>query len=102
MKIPKALREQVWLVYCGKTFNNKCFVRWCENIMTPFHFEVGHNIPASKGGLNTIDNLRPVCSNCNKSMSDTYTIDEFSEISSRSTNHWDSFRFTARVESMSK
>lgn len=102
VKIPKALREQVWMIYCGKTFQHKCFVRWCENMMTPFHFEVGHNIPSSKGGTQALDNLRPVCSNCNKSMSDTYTIDEFSALSSRSSNLWDSFRFTGLEESKSK
>jgi len=99
VKIPKALREQVWMIYCGKTFQHKCFVRWCENMMTPFHFEVGHNIPSSKGGNDTIDNLRPVCSNCNKSMSDTYTIDEFSALSSRSTTIFETFRFKVHEES---
>lgn len=100
-KIPKALREQVWMVYIGRNFQHKCFVRWCENVLTPFHFEVGHNIPSSKGGKDCLDNLRPICSNCNKSMSDTYTIDEFSALSSRSVNHWDAFRFKEHEAPMS-
>ena len=92
-KIPLALREQVWLVYLGdKVLKHKCQVKWCENTMTPFTFEVGHNIPESKGGKTSIDNLRPICSKCNKSMGDTYTIDEFSELSNRSTNRWECFR----------
>jgi len=90
---PKALREQVWIQYCGdRFFKHKCWVTWCENVMTPFHFEVGHNIPQSKGGSNDIDNLRPICGNCNKSMSNSYTIEEFSEMSKRTHRLFENFR----------
>lgn len=89
----KAIREQVWLLHCGRTFNNKCKVKWCENIMTPFEFDVGHNIPRSKGGSDDIDNLRPICSKCNKSMGDDYTIDEFSALSARASTMWENFRY---------
>lgn len=92
-KIPLALREQVWILYLGETkFKHKCNVKWCENIITPFNFEVGHNIPESKGGATNIDNLRPICSKCNKSMGSQYSIDEFSELSKRTINHWECFR----------
>ena len=80
-KIPKALREQVWLHYNGTQFNRKCFVEWCTNIISPFSFEVGHNIPESRGGSLDISNLRPICAKCNRSMGDSYTIDEFSALS---------------------
>jgi len=80
-KIPKALREQVWLVYNGEKFLMKCYVHWCTNKITPFTFEVGHNQPESKNGATEISNLRPICSKCNKSMGDRYTIDEFSKLS---------------------
>ena len=80
-RIPKALREQVWLKYSGANFLTQCNVAWCSNKITPFVFEVGHNIPSSKGGLTSIDNLRPICSSCNKSMGNRYTIDEFSRLS---------------------
>jgi len=80
--IPKALREQVWLKCCGdKYFKHKCMVLWCRNLMSPFSFEVGHNVPESKGGATELYNLRPICSNCNRSMADNYTIDEFSALS---------------------
>lgn len=78
--IPKALRNIVWITYCGEVFRSNCHVSWCTNIMTPFDFEAGHNIPESKGGATTLDNLRPICSQCNKSMGNRYSIDEFSEI----------------------
>lgn len=75
--IPKALREQVWLKYFGKKYNHKCYIRWCTNIINVFDFECGHNVPESKGGDTVLENLRPICSRCNKSMSNTYSIKEW-------------------------
>ena len=93
-KIPLALKEQVWLIHFGdKHFKHKCFVKWCENQVTPFTFEVGHNIPESKGGTIDLDNLRPICSKCNRSMGDDYSIDEFSELSKRTSHMFECFRF---------
>ena len=81
IKIPKALREQVWITHFGKTFEHKCYIKWCTNIITVFDFETGHNIPESKGGKTIIENLFPLCSRCNKSMNNHYTIDEFNLLS---------------------
>ena len=78
-KIPSSLKHNVWTLYIGEKFDGKCEVKWCNNRITPFTFEAGHNIPFSKGGSTTIDNLRPICSDCNKSMGNRFTIDEFSE-----------------------
>ena len=75
--IPKALREQVWIQRMGRTFEGKCPTTWCRNKITVFDFESGHNIPESKGGHTSIENLVPICSRCNRSMSDTYTFDEW-------------------------
>jgi len=80
-KIPKALREQVWLTHVGKKFESKCVVRWCKNKITVFDFQSGHNIPESKGGVTELSNLRPICSRCNSSMNDSYTIDEWEKLS---------------------
>ena len=77
VKLPKAVREQVWLMYIGKKFENKCYVTWCNNNINVFNFHVGHNIPKSKGGSMKIENLRPICSSCNLSMGNKYTIDEW-------------------------
>ncbi len=77
--IPKALKEQVWLKYNGRVFDSKCYVPWCKNKITVYDMECGHNIPHSKGGPTTLENLRPICSRCNKSMSDNYTIDEWND-----------------------
>jgi len=77
--ISKKLREEVWLKHFGKTFSAKCPVQWCTREISVFSFEAGHNIPESKGGNTTIDNLIPICGDCNRSMGDRFTIDEFSK-----------------------
>jgi len=77
--IPKALREAVWITHAGRVFDKKCLTPWCPNMMSVFDFQTGHNIPESKGGPTTIDNLVPICSRCNVSMSNTYTFKEWSE-----------------------
>ena len=81
--IPSALRQATWLHHNGQVFSAKCNVTWCKNVTTPFTFEVGHNVPECRGGTLDIDNLRPICSCCNRSMGFKYTIDEFSSLSTR-------------------
>ena len=79
-KIPKALKEQIWIKWIGKQFESKCTVRWCNNQITVFDWEAGHNIPESKGGHTNIGNLQPICSRCNKSMGNRYSISEWNEL----------------------
>jgi hypothetical protein len=76
-KIPKALREQIWLKYVGKKYESKCCTTWCINNISVFDFQCGHNIPESRGGPTTIDNLVPICARCNLSMGSQYTFDEW-------------------------
>ncbi len=76
-KIPKALREQVWINKMGKNFTGTCSISWCENDMSCFNFDCGHNIPESKGGPTNIENLIPICRNCNVGMGNRFTIDEW-------------------------
>ena len=78
--IPKRIRDLVWTTNNSETFSNKCFVTWCENKVNVFNFQVGHDIPESKGGTLDIDNLKPICSNCNLSMGNRYTISEWCKI----------------------
>jgi 5-methylcytosine-specific restriction endonuclease McrA len=76
-KIPKALREQVWISRMGKIYEGKCTVSWCSNVINVYDFQCGHNIPESRGGKTDLANLIPVCSRCNMSMSNKFTIDEW-------------------------
>ena len=76
-KIPLALREQVWIHRMGRLFEGKCPVTWCQNTITVFDFESGHNIPESKGGATSLENLLPICSRCNKGMGNRQSIDEW-------------------------
>jgi 5-methylcytosine-specific restriction endonuclease McrA len=83
-KIPKAIREQVWLRNIGKKYESKCKTTWCHNIITVFDFQCGHDIPESKGGETKIYNLFPICSRCNLSMSNNYTFKEWCNSQKRS------------------
>lgn len=66
--IPKAVRLELWANHFGDQFVGKCFC--CKNEIARDNFEAGHVIPASKGGSDTPDNLRPICFGCNRSMGD--------------------------------
>ena len=79
--IPIAFREQIWIRDCGRKFEAKCTVSWCQNRMTVFDFQSGHNVPESKGGKTIPSNLAPICARCNTSMGDRYTITEWSALS---------------------
>jgi 5-methylcytosine-specific restriction endonuclease McrA len=80
-RIPVALREAVWIHRQGRVFEGKCLTTWCPNIITVFDFQCGHDIPESKGGLLTLDNLYPLCSRCNLSMGDRYNYKEWCNLS---------------------
>ena len=92
--IPKSLKENVWVRWIGESYRAECHIEWCHNMITPFTFEAGHDVPESKGGQTCVENLRPICASCNKSMGDRYTIQEFSslyapkEVKSSQGNRW--------------
>lgn len=92
--IPKALREQVWLRDMGPRFKSKCKVRWCQNTITVFDFQCGHNLPESKGGKTDLSNLVCICSRCNLSMGNQYTIDEWNRKGPKWQSRWICHRLT--------
>jgi HNH endonuclease len=74
-KIPASLRNSVWVILNGEKNNAKCFCCKIEPI-TKGNFECGHIISEKDGGKVTLDNLRSICSLCNKSMG-TQNMNEF-------------------------
>ena len=75
--IPVKLREEVWIKQMGRAFEGKCPTTWCTNNITVFDFESGHNVPESRGGPTTIENLVPICGRCNRSMGSQHTFEEW-------------------------
>jgi len=74
-KLPKIKKQEIWSKYIGLIIGtDKCL---CCNLndITQFEFHSGHIIPKSKGGDCSIENLRPICSLCNSSMSDKNMIE---------------------------
>jgi hypothetical protein len=80
--IPKAVKNSVWNKYIEtddpKKLIGKCFVG-CGCEITIANFEVGHVNAYSKGGSDKVENLRPICSTCNKSMG-TMNLLEFKDL----------------------
>jgi 5-methylcytosine-specific restriction endonuclease McrA len=76
--IPKSLRIKVWETYIGDKLKGNCYCcdRPCISCMD---FEVGHVNAVANGGKNNIENLRPICGVCNKSMG-TQNLEEFKKI----------------------
>tara|TARA_B100000780_G_scaffold250841_2_gene197162 strand:+ start:4669 stop:5694 length:1026 start_codon:yes stop_codon:yes gene_type:complete len=65
--IPKCLKRDIWHKYIGKDKGNgKCYC--CQSIIDCFAFEGGHIEAEVNGGKTNLDNLRPICGLCNKSM----------------------------------
>ena len=67
IKIPAKLRIQVWNKYYGSENEGVCPI--CTNKIGIFiGFHCGHIISEYNKGKTDIDNLRPLCSNCNLKM----------------------------------
>jgi hypothetical protein len=73
------LKLQVWEKEYGEALHGKCPLPNCSIILFKHDdsaFHCGHVIPKSKGGKKTLENLRPICANCNSRMG-SYTWDEY-------------------------
>jgi 5-methylcytosine-specific restriction endonuclease McrA len=68
LKIPSKVRGDVWNTYIGAQMaQHRCIC--CKKVtIKQTEFEVGHVISEKNGGTLEINNLRPICSVCNKSM----------------------------------
>ena len=68
IKLPQKVRIDSWNTYIGEDIGSVLCI--CCNVskITQTTFHAGHIIPKSKGGSNTIDNIMPICPQCNGSM----------------------------------
>jgi 5-methylcytosine-specific restriction endonuclease McrA len=74
-QLPKSVRLALWNNTFGECQGaGTCCC--CGRIITQQTFEAGHVHAQSLGGSDTIDNLRPICGPCNRSMGNT-CMDEF-------------------------
>lgn len=65
--IAQSVRMDVWTHYCGRVYDAKCLCCGHADVSVR-EFECGHVLAEAKGGQETIDNLRPICGPCNRSM----------------------------------
>ena len=69
--IPKPVRTQVWNKYIGEDVGS-CKCLCCKSTkITQLNFICGHVISEFNGGEIEINNLRPICNECNLSMGTT-------------------------------
>lgn len=73
-KIPAAVRNALWNTYMGDKKTGYCYVG-CGEIISTSTMEAGHIHAEAEGGETTLENLRPICSMCNKSMGKTNMMD---------------------------
>jgi hypothetical protein len=64
--IPKSLKMDLWRNHFGHQFKGRCFC--CKKEIMRDNFEAGHHLSDSNGGSDSLDNLRPICFDCNRSM----------------------------------
>ena len=69
--IPKAMKRLVWDTYIGENIG-KSLCTCCNHVyIRQIEFHCGHIIPEANGGEINVDNLRPICAQCNLSMGTT-------------------------------
>jgi len=70
----------VWERRFGKVYSAKCVTTWCTQTIDVWTFECAHDVAKSLGGESTIDNLVPMCSECNLSMGNQYTLKRWNDV----------------------
>jgi hypothetical protein len=69
IKFTAAQRQQIWHTHIGAS-KGQILCPLCRiNTIEPLNYVIAHVISLNNGGNNDIENLRPLCSICNSSMS---------------------------------
>lgn len=68
-KISSKLKNEAWKKIFGSKKLGKCPVILCNNVIEKKSFHCGHVISCCNNGQNELDNLRPICGDCNSKMS---------------------------------
>lgn len=70
--IPSAIRYQVWRHYFSRWWSTSCpmdgYCYCCNLPISIENWHAGHVVAWAKGGEDTVENLRPICAQCNTSM----------------------------------
>lgn len=67
-RVRNNIRQLVWNTYVGAQ-RGEAYCYCCGSTrISPFHFECGHVVARARGGLDSVENLRPICGLCNRSM----------------------------------
>jgi hypothetical protein len=86
--IPKILKMNVWDFYIGKEQGSALCMCCNQEEIRQGYYEAGHVISERTGGTTDIDNLRPICSMCNKSMRIKNMCDFMRECGYKQSKNW--------------
>ncbi len=89
--IPAAVRNAVWIKYVGPKKSTAYCYCCSSNIINVGNFECGHIESEKNGGKVTIDNLRPICSLCNRSMSIRNMEEFMNQYGFKKNKYWDGY-----------
>jgi hypothetical protein len=70
--IPKALKTEAWNKYVGKEKGEVLCVCCMSRTIQQAEFHAGHILSEAMGGKVTLDNILPICGQCNNSMKTTH------------------------------
>ena len=75
-KIPSTVRNMVWNKYIGSSLKEGLCLCCSSETISTATFHCGHIISESNGGQTIVENLRPICGQCNTSIGKN-NMDEF-------------------------
>lgn len=87
IKISKKLKNDLWCKIYGNKTSTNCIITNCNNIIEKDNYHAGHIISEYNNGPTEINNLYPICQNCNLKMNKKnwkeYDIDSYNKIENK-------------------